>query len=96
MQQNEIKYQTPAFPPQIAQDNFNRVFAPIPGMSKLEFFAIQLLPLFIKMSKEKPLTLDGKSISALDSAIFNAKLLIDKCNPETEQSSTPIINIENK
>jgi hypothetical protein len=39
-------YQAPAFPPQIAQDNLGRVIAPIAGMSKLEYFSLQLLPTF--------------------------------------------------
>jgi hypothetical protein len=34
-------YNLPAFPPQVAQDNLGRIIAPIPGMSKLEYFAIQ-------------------------------------------------------
>ena len=38
---------TPAFPPQIAQDNFGRIMAPIPGMTKLEFAMFKLLPSFL-------------------------------------------------
>jgi len=37
-------YQHPAFPPQVAQDTLCRSVAPLPGMSKLEDFPIQLLP----------------------------------------------------
>ena len=35
-------YDVPAFPPQIVQDNLGRVLAPIPGLTKREYFAITL------------------------------------------------------
>lgn len=96
-QQKEINYKMPAFPPQVAQDNFGRIFAAIPGMSKLEYFAVCLLPTFIKMQKEKPLVLNGEPITAMDASIYWAKTLIDKINTIDESNeTTPIISLENK
>lgn len=61
----------PAFPPQVAQDNFGRVFAPVPGLSKLEYFSLTLLPYYLHRSED----LD---IEPFDVAIKAAELLIEK------------------
>ena len=36
------KINAPAFPPQILLDQFQRPVAPIPGMSQLDYFALQI------------------------------------------------------
>ena len=36
------KHNHPAFPPQIALDSFQRPVAPIPGMSMLDYFALNI------------------------------------------------------
>jgi hypothetical protein len=36
------KHTHPAFPPQIALDQFQRPVAPIPGMSMLDYFALMI------------------------------------------------------
>jgi hypothetical protein len=36
------KHTHPAFPPQIALDQFQRPVAPIPGMSMLDYFALNI------------------------------------------------------
>jgi len=79
-QQQEFNYKSPAFPPQVAQDNFGRIFAAIPGMSKLEYFAIQMYPLAKKMSFEKPFKSNGTIIKAEEISIIWAKQLLDQCN----------------
>jgi hypothetical protein len=61
----------PAFPPQIAQDNFGRVIAPVPGLSKLEHFALSLLPYYLHRSEEI-------DIDPFETTIKAAQLLIDK------------------
>ena len=60
----------PAFPPQITQDNFGRVIAPVPGLSKLEHFALSLLPYYLHRSEEI-------DIDPFETTIKAAKLLID-------------------
>lgn len=80
----------PAFPPQVAQDNLGRIIAPIPGMTKLEYFAVQLLPNF--MNSEKNWAKNGKKLNAYQCAVEAANLLLEQLEiankPENEQ---PII-----
>ncbi len=38
----------PAYPPQFIQDNFNRLLAPIPGMSLKQAVAMAVLPALIQ------------------------------------------------
>ena len=83
-QQQEFNYNSPAFPPQVAQDNFGRIFAAIPGMSKLEYFALQLLPTYIEISKDKPLRSMGVQITCIQASIEMAKELINACNKYQE------------
>lgn len=68
----------PAFPPQVAQDNLGRLIAPIPGMSKLEFFAIMLLPKYIDLSLQKNLTHDGINVNPYQAAVIAAEKLISE------------------
>jgi hypothetical protein len=49
MQKKTKNIDNPAFPPQLMQDNFGQVVALVPGFTKLEFTAVQLLPLAFKM-----------------------------------------------
>ena len=71
----------PAFPPQVAQDNLGRIIAPIPGMSKLEFFALMLLPTFIKLQRETDgLRHEGKNVTPTQAAIIAAKKFINEIN----------------
>lgn len=61
----------PAFPPQIAQDNFGRVLAPVPGLSKLEYFALTLMPYYLHRSEDI-------DIDPFETTIKAAELLIEK------------------
>lgn len=71
-------YQSPAFPPQIAQDHLGRVLAPIPGLTKLEYFAVQLLPTFMNLAATKgKLMAAGKLVSPTEAAVEMAKELLD-------------------
>lgn len=79
----------PAFPPQVVQDNYNRIMAPIPGMSKLEFFAIMLLPKYIDLAMEKNLTHDGINVNAYQAAVIAAEKLINELN-KTQSNETII------
>ncbi len=76
----------PAFPPQIAQDNFGRVLAPLPGMSKLEYFTLNLLPYFLELSHHIDFDPVEKSIQMAEKLINE----LDKIKPD--ESNTTIIN----
>jgi len=75
----------PAFPPQIAQDNFGRVLAPLPGMSKLEYFSLTLLPYFMELSLQIDFDPIKKSIEMAETLITE----LDKIKPN--ESDTSII-----
>jgi hypothetical protein len=78
----------PAFPPQVAQDNLGRLMAPIPGMSKLEFFAVILLPTYIQLARQTDgITVKGRLVSPYDAAIEAAKILIEKLNTQENEKS---------
>ena len=81
----------PAFPPQVAQDNLGRFVAPIPGMSKLEYFAIQLLPTYLDLGKKYPLADKGKAITPIQAAIITAKNLLEQLNEKPNESTLQII-----
>lgn len=81
----------PAFPPQVAQDNLGRFVAPIPGMTKLEYFAIQLLPTYLDLRKKHPLADKGKAITPIQAAIITAKNLLDQLNEKPNESTLQII-----
>jgi len=71
----------PAFPPSVAQDNLGRIIAPIPGMSKLEFAAIILLPTYIQLKEKKDgLTINGQLVTPFEAAIWAAKRIIQETN----------------
>ena len=96
-QQQEFNYKSPAFPPQVAQDNFGRIFAAIPGMSKLEFFALQLLPTYIEISRDKPLRSMGVPVNCVQASIQMAKDLINACNEyQQEQEPGNVISMDIK
>lgn len=81
-------HQAPAFPPQIAQDHLGQLVAPVPGMTKLEYFSIQLLPSFIALAKMHPLMDNGKAVTPVEAAINTAKTLLDKLNDKNDDKET--------
>lgn len=84
----------PAFPPQVAQDNLGRIIAPIPGMNKLEFYAIMLLPKYLEIaSKCDGITSNGIKVSPYEAAIEAAKIMIEKLNKSNDET-TPLQIIE--
>ena len=84
-------YNQPAFPPQVAQDNLGRIIAPIPGMSKLEYFAIQLLPTYLELGKKHPLADKGEPITPIQAAIITAKTLLQQLNDKHNETDTVTI-----
>ena len=85
-----INYQDqPAFPPQVAQDNLGRIIAPIPGMTKLEFAAIILLPTYIQLNeKHGQLISNGQKITPIDAAILKAQQLIFQLNDKQDETQS--------
>lgn len=90
---------SPAFPPQVAQDQFGRFIAPIPGMSKLDYFAITLLPHFLNSTKDW--AKDGKRLNAYECAVAAAENMLDELekahkNAQKEaETGAEIINLNN-
>jgi hypothetical protein len=92
MQQNENK-NAPAFPPQVAQDNFGRLVVAVPGMTKREFFSIMLLEKALQISFERPILKEGKKIGAFEAAIYWAdQLLLELEKTEENETSATIIS----
>jgi len=70
----------PAFPPQLMKDNFERILAPVPGMSKIEFAAALLLPFYLTQAKRTKLLHNGSEVSPITAAIITAQDLYDEIN----------------
>jgi hypothetical protein len=80
--------QQPAFPPQVAQDNLGRLIAPIPGMSKLEFGALMLLPTFIQLARKTDgLRINGKPATPYQAAIEAAQTLFKTVNKSSNENN---------
>jgi len=91
-QQNENKNQ-PAFPPQVAQDNFGRLVVAVPGMTKREFFSIMLLEKALQVSFDRPIMKNGKRIDAFEASIYWAEqLILELEKPEENETTSTIIS----
>jgi hypothetical protein len=91
---DQLSHLSPAFPPQVvAQDNFGRLIAPMPGMNKLEYFAIQLLPAFIELGTKHKLSDKGVPVTPVQAAIQAAKQLLTELEKtkENETDQTAIV-----
>jgi len=84
---DQQNYQSPAFPPQVAQDNLGRLIAPVPGMSKLEYFSLQLLPTFLEIGRTTKLADKGTPLTPVQAAIAAAKQLLDELS-KTKENET--------
>lgn len=85
----KLHFESPAFPPQVAQDNLGRLVAPIPGVSKLEYFSLHLLPFYLDLAtKNHRLTDKGEPITPIEAAIRKAKELLDKLNEKQDETTT--------
>ena len=77
---------SPAFPPQIMLDQFQRAVAPIPGMSQLDYFALQI---FCSGITGKLIPTDER----INYAIEAAKLLLDALYKEQSESQISQLKI---
>jgi hypothetical protein len=68
----------PAYPVVPLQDNFHRLIVPIPGLSKLEHFALEIFK--AKLSNN----LDELQIALMDSSIENAITLLNKIEEKSK------------
>jgi hypothetical protein len=85
-------YNLPAFPPQVAQDNLGRIVAPIPGLSKLEYFSLQLLPHYLDLASTKKLGKDGIMLTPVQAAIVMAQELLDELK-KTNKNEKDVLQI---
>jgi len=90
MQQNQNK-SAPAFPPQVAQDNFGRLVVAVPGMTKREFFSIMMLPKAIDIIVTRPIMKDGVKLNASQAAIYWADELLNELEKPNENETTTSI-----
>lgn len=88
-------FNAPAFPPQVAQDHLGRIIAPIPGMSKLEYFAVQLLPAMLQIAANKgKLSNKGVPVTPQQAAIDAAKDLINEIEKlNTKENEKDVLSI---
>lgn len=86
--QKQNNADTPAFPPQLIQDNFGQIVALVPGMTKKEYFAIQILPTLLnqQLNDKKPFKTDGKNISVYEAAVISANKLLESLEQQKEQT----------
>lgn len=68
----------PAYPVVPLQDNFHRLIVPIPGLSKLEHFALEIYK--AKLSNN----LDELQLALMDSSIENAITLLNKIEEKSK------------
>lgn len=87
-------YNAPAFPPQVAQDNLGRIVAPIPGLSKLEYFSLQLLPHYLDLASTKKLGRNGQMLTPVQAAIVMAQELIDELQKTNDNEKDTLQIIE--
>jgi hypothetical protein len=68
----------PAYPVVPLQDNFHRLIVPIPGLSKLEHFALEIFK--AKLSNN----LDELQVALMDASIENAITLLNKIEEKSK------------
>jgi len=86
---NNINANSPAFPCVPIQDNYNRLIAPIPGMNKLEYFALKIYCTNKNLMQEE---------ADMEAAINEAMRLLNKLEKyqsiqNEQKTETPIISI---
>jgi hypothetical protein len=82
MQKKTKNIDSPAFPPQLMQDNFGQVVALVPGLTKLEYAAIKFFPMAYNI--EKPLKYRGKDVTKYQAAIIWARELLEEIEKQNK------------
>jgi hypothetical protein len=91
-QEKKTIYSSPAFPPQLFKDNFERIMAPVPGMNKIEFTACLILPFYLQQSTRTKLYHNDQEITPIQAAVITAKELIEECIDDQFEEATIITN----
>lgn len=91
-QEKKIIYSSPAFPPQLFKDNFERIMAPVPGMNKIEFTASLILAFYLMQSRKTKLWHNDREITPIQAAVITAKELIQECIDYEFEETTIITN----
>lgn len=71
------KLMAPAFPPQVFKDNFERFVSVIPGMTKLEFASIMILPFYLQRASRTKLMHNGAEVTPVEAAVITATDLVN-------------------
>jgi hypothetical protein len=94
-EKNKINLLSPAFPPQVAQDSLGRIFAAIPGMTKLEFFSIMMFPAlfdhYTSINNDDDDERHYNKEEIFDLTITHAQNFLNLLNEQNEKDSTTII-----
>lgn len=83
----------PAFPPQIMLDQFSRPVAPIPGMSMLDYFALELLKIRYEDYKKAEL---HTALQIFKYAIQDAENFLNLLQKHQAEANIENIQILNK
>jgi hypothetical protein len=89
-QEKKTLYSSPAFPPQLFKDNFERIMAPVPGMNKIEFTASLILPFYLMQSRKTKLWHQDREITPIQAAVITAKELMEECIEDQFEEATII------
>lgn len=79
---------TPAFPPQLVQDQYNQLVAPIAGMTKLEYFTIQIHIENLKQKKPFAITDSIQQAKILIEALVNERINLQEQKTNSNLSLT--------
>lgn len=92
---NNNNANSPAFPCVPIQDNFGRLIAAIPGMSKLEYFTLQIFLRYNKDLFATPLTLSHQeAINEADMLIWALDEHLKNENKNNDTTETKILSID--
>lgn len=83
---------SPAFPPQVMQDSLGRIVVPVPGLTKLEYFAGMFMAQYISMKQK--LMDNGRPVSLSEASIIMAKELLSEIEKQNQQNENVLSVIE--
>jgi len=98
---NKEKLLSTAFPATPAVDNYNRLFTPFPGMTRIEYYVLQIFcfrhnETNVRLNKDKVMP-DGKKYEPITASIYDAEKLISRIDAyiesleETKSSTLTIL-----
>jgi hypothetical protein len=92
---NNINANSPAFPCVPIQDNFGRLIAAIPGMSKLEYFTLQIFLRYNKDILAAPMALTyQEAINEAEMLLWSLDEHFKNQNSKNETTEAKILSID--